>query len=219
MLAPALPALPARLPARPPVHCCPVWPSTTHPSSPRRATCGHRRLYFPSSRPFAAQHGSARLSAPSCACAPRSACHDLLSRRGSGALRMPRAYPSPSPSAGLPSRTVRPDFLPAVVCARFEGAGGRAPCELRRQRHPLPPARRMYQNRASSCCMEARLMLDCEEPSPAPCRGFTGDCSDLPLQFSDVVPNPFEGYVRARSCPCAARVRLLLGCRLSAHHN
>ena len=39
------------------------------------------------------------------------------------------------------------------------------------------PARRMYQNRASSCCMEARFILDCDEPSPAPCRGFTGDCA------------------------------------------
>ena len=57
----------------------------------------------------------------------------------------------------------------------------------------------MYQNRASSCCMEARFILGCVDPAPAPCRGFTGDCSDLPSQFANVVPNPFEGYVRQRN--------------------
>ena len=64
----------------------------------------------------------------------------------------------------------------------------------------------MYQNRASSCCMEARFILDCVEPAPAPCRGFTGDCADLPAQFANVVPNPFEGYVRCQPT-LTARVR------------
>ena len=64
----------------------------------------------------------------------------------------------------------------------------------------------MYQNRASSCCVEARLILDCTDPAPAPCRGFTGDCAELPAQFADVFPNPFEGYVRTpqRLPPSAA---------------
>ena len=54
----------------------------------------------------------------------------------------------------------------------------------------------MYENRASSCCIEARYMLGCFEPSPAPCRGFTGDCADLPAQFDDLGPqSPFDGYV------------------------
>ena len=69
-----------------------------------------------------------------------------------------------------------------------------------------PPAllRRMYELRASACCLEARLILadssstgvGCFDPAPAPCRGFTGDCADLPKQFDDLPPdiNPFFGY-------------------------
>ena len=63
----------------------------------------------------------------------------------------------------------------------------------------------MYEMRASACCLEARLVLadlsprgvGCFDEAPAPCRGFTGDCADLPSQFDDLPPdiNPFDGYV------------------------
>ena len=40
--------------------------------------------------------------------------------------------------------------------------------------------RRMYENRANGCCMEARMILydpvACPLLTTAPCRGFTGDC-------------------------------------------
>ena len=50
----------------------------------------------------------------------------------------------------------------------------------------------MYQTRANNCCVEARAILECYDLPPAPCRGFTGDCADLPAQFADTGPqNPF----------------------------
>ena len=47
--------------------------------------------------------------------------------------------------------------------------------------------------------------IGCLDPAPAPCRGFTGDCSDLPLQFSDIPAelNPFSGYVCHQARPTA----------------
>lgn len=41
-------------------------------------------------------------------------------------------------------------------------------------------------------------MLDCSLVFTEPCRGFTGDCSDLPLQFKDV---PGSGPQRESPSP------------------
>ena len=41
----------------------------------------------------------------------------------------------------------------------------------------------MFYSRGSSCCSEVRALLNCD-PVPAPCRGFMGDCGDIPNQFT-----------------------------------
>ena len=86
----------------------------------------------------------------------------------------------------------------------------------------------MYEIRASACCLEARMMLadltsngvGCLDPAPAPCRGFTGDCSDLPLQFNELPPdlNPFSGYVchQARRPPL---MHFLFSVPFQFHHS
>ena len=39
-----------------------------------------------------------------------------------------------------------------------------------------------------------RALLGCADLPPAPCRGYSGDCADLPSQFEEVVPNPLAGF-------------------------
>lgn len=45
----------------------------------------------------------------------------------------------------------------------------------------------MYWNRAAACCRDVRAVLGCDPNSPSgECLGFSGDCGDLPAQFSGV---------------------------------
>ena len=44
----------------------------------------------------------------------------------------------------------------------------------------------MYYLRGSACCTDVRNLLSCD-PNPAPCRGFTGDCGDIPFQFNGMM--------------------------------
>jgi hypothetical protein len=44
----------------------------------------------------------------------------------------------------------------------------------------------MYYSRGSSCCDEVRTLLSCD-PTPAPFRGFVGDCGDIPDQFQGML--------------------------------
>jgi hypothetical protein len=44
----------------------------------------------------------------------------------------------------------------------------------------------MYYLRGSACCADVRNLLSCD-PNPAPCRGFTGDCGDIPFQFNGMM--------------------------------
>lgn len=66
--------------------------------------------------------------------------------------------------------------------------------------------RRLYWNRATLCCAEVRAYLECNPLPSEPCRGFTGDCADLPLQFRDIPGSGLETYectqVRARMALC-----------------
>ena len=56
----------------------------------------------------------------------------------------------------------------------------------------------MYWTRASNCCAEARAILDCDPVGP--CRGFSGDCADLPGQFEAV---PGSGFFPPGSYVCS----------------
>ena len=52
-----------------------------------------------------------------------------------------------------------------------------------------PPTRAQ----AALCCRDARAVLQCD-PNPAmPCRGFSGECADLPVQFAELPA--MDGYV------------------------
>jgi hypothetical protein len=44
----------------------------------------------------------------------------------------------------------------------------------------------MYYSRGATCCDEIRALLFCD-PAPLPCRGFLGDCADIPSQFEGMV--------------------------------
>lgn len=53
---------------------------------------------------------------------------------------------------------------------------------------------RLYWNRATLCCAEVRAYLECDALPSVPCRGFSGDCADLPLQFKDIPGSGLEAY-------------------------
>lgn len=44
----------------------------------------------------------------------------------------------------------------------------------------------VFQQKGYNCCVDARAFLGCSADIAAPCRGFSGDCSDLLDQFADV---------------------------------
>lgn len=45
-----------------------------------------------------------------------------------------------------------------------------------------------------ACTEDSVLSCECDEAdTSSPCRGFTGDCSDLPNQLADVPGSPFAG--------------------------
>ena len=64
--------------------------------------------------------------------------------------------------------------------------------------------RRRYYSKGSTCCDDIRLQLNCDPVGP--CREFTGDCTDIPDQFSTMLfvdpaaecqplPSPVNDYV------------------------
>ena len=42
----------------------------------------------------------------------------------------------------------------------------------------------LYWSKATTCCGQMRVLLDCHPDPLVPCRGFSGDCADLKLQFA-----------------------------------
>lgn len=54
------------------------------------------------------------------------------------------------------------------------------------------------------CCAEVRAYLDCSPLPSVPCRGFAGDCADIPLQYADVPGSGLEFY-RCRQFPNPVR--------------
>ena len=53
----------------------------------------------------------------------------------------------------------------------------------------------LQEQRGTNCCIDAMLLLGCEPIPGTPCRGFTGDCGDLPAQFEAIPGSPLQGWV------------------------
>ena len=53
----------------------------------------------------------------------------------------------------------------------------------------------LQEQRGTNCCIDAMLLLGCEPVPGTPCRGFTGDCGDLPAQFEAIPGSPLQGWV------------------------